>query len=221
MNQDTTQSPLTASIESNGESAPLSMWLVVFFAISVFASISYFNNHSGGTDVAGGVQPVVYSPFTSSNQLAIYPRAGGEDPEIANGRMLFKLNCSACHQDSGVGDPSKGCPPLDGSEWVTTAGPNRLIRIVLNGLAGPLEVKGAQWGTGVMTPFGTSLNDQQVANVLSYIRQGWGNKSKKFDLVTPEQVKAIRAKTATQEGNWKPADLLQIADSDSAAPAAK
>jgi len=178
-----------------------------------FGALVYVNNNAGGFDA------IVYAPFDNALAVTNYPRSGGPAPEVKNGEKLFSLNCAACHQTAGTGDPSKGCPPLDGSDWVQAAGPNRLVRIVLNGLQGPLVVNEKPWGTGVMTPFGSSLNDEQIADVLSYVRQAWSNKSKKFELVTPAQVKAIRAQP--KEGNWQPADLLKIAEKDEAAPAAK
>ena len=64
-------------------------------------------------------------------------------------------------------------PPLAGSEWVLEPGPNRIIRIVLNGFGGPVTVKGQSF-QNTMVPFRDILNDTQIAQVLMYIRSEWG-----------------------------------------------
>ncbi|HXG46731.1 MAG TPA: hypothetical protein VNO52_03840, partial [Methylomirabilota bacterium] len=94
------------------------------------------------------------------------------------------------------------------SEWVLAPKPDRLIRIVLNGLSGPIEVKGAQFNN-VMLPWRDALSDQQVADVLSYIRNEWGNKA---PFVKPDEVKAIRDATADKGVNWTAEELKAIPD---------
>ncbi|MFK7851842.1 MAG: cytochrome c [Akkermansiaceae bacterium] len=96
------------------------------------------------------------------------------------------LVCGACHGQNGEGGPAG--PPLAGSEWVT--GPiSNLILIQLRGLTGPIEVKGKlyEFPAG-MAPMAYQ-NDEQVAGVLTYIRNSFGNKA---SAVKPEQVSALR-----------------------------
>jgi mono/diheme cytochrome c family protein len=111
---------------------------------------------------------------------------------------------------SGTGNRGNNVPPLAGSEWVLAEGPNRIIRIVLNGLQGPLEVKGDQYGANVMTPFNI-LTDEQIAAALTFVRHSWGNNA---GPVSPEKVKAIREATKDRDGSWSPDELKKIPEKD-------
>jgi mono/diheme cytochrome c family protein len=97
-------------------------------------------------------------------------------------------------------------PPLAGSEWVTAEGHERIIRIVLNGLSGPIEVAGAQFNN-VMVPWRDTLKDEDIASVLSYIRSEWGNKA---DPVTVEEVKKVREGTKDRGNPWTADELKQV-----------
>ena len=79
-------------------------------------------------------------------------------------------------------------PPLAGSEWATGSA-TRMIHIPLLGLSGPIKIKGQPWNLA-MPNAGAALSDEDLALALSYIRVSWGNKA---SLVTPAQVKAVRA----------------------------
>ena len=130
------------------------------------------------------------------------------------GQQLFEKNCAACHQANGSGNPAAiNAPPLAGSDWVNAGGPNRVIRIVLNGLSGPIEVSGKQFGLGTMVPWRDALKDDEIAAILTYVRgnKGWGNGAAN---VSSPQVKTIRDKTTTQGGAWNAADLLKVPDKD-------
>jgi mono/diheme cytochrome c family protein len=122
------------------------------------------------------------------------------DPLVV-GQRLYTQNCSACHGAEGQGVPG-AFPPLDGTSWVVGS-EDRLIRVVMSGLMGPIEVKGNQYN-GVMPPFG-HMNDDQLAAVLSYIRQAWSNEA---PAVTPEQVGQVRRQVG-QRGPWQAVELLQ------------
>ena len=120
------------------------------------------------------------------------------------GKRLFTANCIACHQTTGLGIPGV-YPPLAGSDWAQ--GPeDRVIRIVLNGLSGPVKVSGKDFNN-VMTPFGTILKDEQIAQILTYVRSEWGNNA---PAVTPEAVAKIRADTASRSVQWTAPELLAI-----------
>ncbi|HLO60776.1 MAG TPA: cytochrome c [Bacteroidales bacterium] len=109
-----------------------------------------------------------------------------EQGTIATGQNEYVKYCLTCHQPDGNGVRSQ-FPPLAGNVLVT--GPaDTLIRIVLSGLEGPITVMGQQYGTQIM-PAQNYLTDQQIADVLSYIRNTWGNKA---DAVNAEEVKKIR-----------------------------
>lgn len=120
------------------------------------------------------------------------------------GKSVYLANCATCHQPNGGGVPG-AFPPLAGSEWVVGS-EERIIRIVLHGLQGPIKVKGNDYNN-VMAPLGAVLKDEQIANVLSYIRQEWGNTSPE---VLPETVAKVRAETASHSGYWTAEELLKI-----------
>ena len=120
------------------------------------------------------------------------------------GKKVFNSTCATCHQPSGQGIPGQ-FPPLAGSEWAQ-GDEQRIIRIVLHGLSGPITVEGKQFNN-VMAPLGAVLKDEQIANVLSYVRQEWGNKAPD---VEPDTVAKVRADTAGRTTNWTVAELENI-----------
>jgi mono/diheme cytochrome c family protein len=95
--------------------------------------------------------------------------------------------------------------------------PGRLIRIVLNGMQGPMTVSGKQynnsmiaWG-GPPPPNGSGLTDEEIAAVLTYVRQEWGNKA---PAVTAERVKLVREKIKGHPGAFTEAELMQVSPAD-------
>jgi cytochrome c oxidase cbb3-type subunit 2 len=97
--------------------------------------------------------------------------------------------CFTCHQPTGLGLPGQ-FPPLAGSDWVL-GNKERLIKITMHGLMGEIEVNGVKYNN-VMAPPGIppgSLTDQQIADVLTYIRNDWGNSASS---ISPEEVANIR-----------------------------
>lgn len=114
--------------------------------------------------------------------------------------------CMTCHQPDGGGLSASGFPPLSGTHWVL-GNEERLIKAVLKGLQGPIEVRNVQYGGQVpMTPFEGLLNDEEVAAVLTYVRNSFGNKASAID---PETVKRIRAAVKDKKDFYKPAELLK------------
>lgn len=107
-----------------------------------------------------------------------------QDPN--KGKAIYNKTCLACHQANGQGVPN-AFPPLAKSDYLN-ADVNRAIRAVIHGLNGPITVNGKKYNA-TMTSQG--LNDQQVADVLTYVYSNWGNNKTK---VTPAMVKAQRSK---------------------------
>lgn len=105
------------------------------------------------------------------------------------GQAAFETTCAVCHQASGSGLPGT-FPPLAGSEWVKGS-PERPIAVVLRGLQGPLKVGGMTY-SGSMPP--QPLEDQEIAEILTYVRSSWGNAA---GPVTAAQVAAVRKKVGT------------------------
>lgn len=114
--------------------------------------------------------------------------------------------CMTCHQSDGRGLSASGFPPLAGTKWVTGSD-ERLIKLVLKGLHGPIEVVGTKYAGQVpMTPFEGLLDDNEVASVLTYVRNSFQNQA---SVVTPIQVKAIRAAIVNKKGFYSPEELLK------------
>lgn len=106
--------------------------------------------------------------------------------QIEKGKQIYMGLCFACHQPDGKGLPGV-FPPLAGSDFLA-ADHNRAIRVVLKGLSGPVTVNG-QTINSAMPPQEAVLTDSQIADVLTYVLNSWGNKG---DAISADQVKAIR-----------------------------
>lgn len=162
------------------------------------------------------------TPMSSSNSLAgalanlkKFAQSGAQpdklivrkfkpDPKVhERGQAVFNLTCVACHGVDGKGVPGT-FPPLDGAAWAV-GDPKRMSKIVLHGLMGPLEVKGQKYNN-VMAPLGAALNDQQIADVLTYVRQNWSNDASP---VTAQEVAGVRAQTADRKTMYQPAELSE------------
>ena len=107
---------------------------------------------------------------------------------IKRGQKVYETTCIVCHQKNGRGVPRLN-PPLVKTEYVL-GDKSRLVQIVLKGLNQPIEVEGETYNN-IMPSF-AQLTDEQIADVLTYVRNSFGNKA---SAVTVAQVKAERAKT--------------------------
>lgn len=122
------------------------------------------------------------------------------------GREIYARegHCGTCHQPDGKGLPDAGFPPLDGTKWVLED-EERLAKITLKGLMGPIVVKGREYpGQVPMTPFEALLNDEEIAAVLTYVRNSFGNKAAP---VKPETIAKVRAAEKGKAGFYRPEDL--------------
>jgi nitrite reductase (NO-forming) len=105
------------------------------------------------------------------------------------GQRLYQTYCMGCHQAEGQGIPGT-FPPLAKSDYLL-ADTSRSIDTVVNGLHGPIEVSGQPYN-GTMPPMG-HLKDEEIADILSYVRSSWGNEA---NPITAAAVAAVRAKTS-------------------------
>jgi mono/diheme cytochrome c family protein/glucose/arabinose dehydrogenase len=130
-----------------------------------------------------------------------------EQKQFLAGHEIYSrdAHCATCHQKDGKGlDPA--FPPLHDSIFVH-GDPERLIKITLHGLMGPFELHGKSYNGQVpMTPFGGMLNDKEVSEVLTYVRNTFGNKS---SAITPEQVAKVREETKAVTGFYQMDELLK------------
>ncbi|MCW3112307.1 MAG: dehydrogenase, partial [Segetibacter sp.] len=153
--------------------------------------------HLNGREVAEKKEAIVKSDLKGAD-LALYNK----------GKAIFARDgyCSTCHQPDGKGLPASGFPPLTANNWVL-GNPDRLIKLVLKGMYGPMEVQGKKYSGQVpMTPFGGMLKDDEVAAVITYVRNSFGNKA---PAVSPDKVKQVRAATKNKTGFYSPEELLK------------
>jgi mono/diheme cytochrome c family protein len=123
--------------------------------------------------------------------LLLFAVSACEDPElkasIERGASVYTEFCVRCHMSEGI-DTSNRYPPLAGSNWLTEKR-KETIHATKYGLRGDIEVNGVAY-RDIMVPQG--LSDEEVADVLNYIMNSWGNKQEMK--VTPEEVKTIPKK---------------------------
>jgi mono/diheme cytochrome c family protein len=174
--------------------------------IALLVGLIYWGNmyiveHGGELDAR------VHSPYRNWKELEGLKPQDELARLAAQGARIFSQYCASCHMGDGNGNASSGFPPLVGSEWVLTKDPSRIIRIVLNGLGGPISVKGKEYGQAQMLPWRDALKDEDVAAVLTYVRNTWGNKALAVD---PALVKPIREQTADKVGPWTADELLKV-----------
>jgi nitrite reductase (NO-forming) len=108
----------------------------------------------------------------------------GFSQQIAKGKAVYATTCIACHQATGAGIPG-AFPPLAKSDYLNKD-LNRAIKQVIKGSSGPITVNGKKYNTPMPAQ---PLNDQQIADVLTYVYSSWGNNK---SVVTPAMVKAQR-----------------------------
>ena len=116
---------------------------------------------------------------------------------------VYEVTCLACHQADGKGLPP-GFPPLDRSPTVT-GNPAKLIRIAHLGLTGKIEVLDQTYDATM--PGHPQLTDQELADVLTYVRQSWSNDSSP---ISPAEVQTLRANMATRTAPWTVEELDKL-----------
>lgn len=128
------------------------------------------------------------------------------DGWLAGGKRVYG-QCAACHQPNGGGLPGQ-FPPLAGSEWVT-GGTKRLGAILLHGVQGPMTVSGNTYNQ-LMPPW-NALSDDQIGQVITYIRSEFGGLSgDPSAIVTAEMIAAARQEFSGKSGNYTESELLAI-----------
>lgn len=145
------------------------------------------------------------NPATDLSRLQGGERpATGAVPANATPADLYATACASCHLANGAGNHPV-FPPLAGSPWVT-GDAERLVRLSLHGLSGPIEVNGVAY-SGMMPGF-AHLDDARLAQVLTHVRTSWGNRA---DVVTAEDVAAVRRATADRQWPWTADELSRDA----------
>ncbi len=130
----------------------------------------------------------------------VIPLTAEQQTRFDKGKMIFAGLCAACHQPTGTGLDGLA-PPLVDSDWLL--GPaERPIKIVLHGVGGPLVVGGRTWRLE-MPPL-PILNDEQIADTLTYLRREWEHNASP---VSPEDVAKVRAANAKRTKAWTAEEL--------------
>jgi nitrite reductase (NO-forming) len=107
---------------------------------------------------------------------------------MKRGKEVYALHCQNCHMENGEGIEGLN-PPVAKTTYLKDTKKN--IGIILNGQTGDVTVNGKKYNA-IMNPM-DYLDDKQIADVLNYVRNSWGNK---YPVVTPSQVKTEREKPA-------------------------
>ena len=162
---------------------------------------------------ARATQPL-WGPALAANQLNLTSPAHGEylrkligtPRKVASaGENIYEMACLPCHQPEGKGLPGV-YPPLAGSDWVR-GDKARIIKVVLHGLTGPVTVAGQNFGgtpASVPMPAMGGLTDEQIADVLTFIRAAYGQQSPP---VTAAEVKTVRGATGNRQVPWTAGEL--------------
>ena len=117
------------------------------------------------------------------------------------GKSVYMTLCVACHQPTGAGLPPV-FPTIQQTEYVSGS-PERFAAMILKGVMGPITVKGMVFNNA-MPPQEAMLNDEKIAAAITYVRGSFGNT---YPAVSPEVVKAARAKFIDRKTSWTEAEL--------------
>ncbi|MGA1205559.1 MAG: c-type cytochrome [Opitutales bacterium] len=177
--------------------SPMPLFFVALFMVLAFWAGIYLVHYSGD-----------FGPFHYDETVrgGVVEDTGPREVDMmALGKRVYNQNCVACHQATGLGLPGV-YPPLVGSDWVKD-NPERLIKVVLAGLAGKVIVNGEEYNNA-MTPF-ARLKDQHIAAVLTYIRTSpdYQNNS---HAVSEELVKQVRDAYGARTDPWSQTELETI-----------
>lgn len=145
----------------------------------------------------------------NNEEAAASMLTGADQASFIRGMEIYGREgyCSTCHQPDGKGLVAAAYPPLSGTRWVQGS-EEKLIKLVLKGLHGPITINGKDYpGQVPMTAYEGLLTDEEIASVLTYIRNSFGNLS---DAVMPETVKKVRAEVKDKKGFYSPVELEKM-----------
>lgn len=177
------------------------LFLLGFVSTMIFVTSIYVVHYRAG-----------FSPMVYDERFDPAKSGGGGKKElspeqvIAAGKKSYMQVCSSCHQTNGMGIAGT-YPALAGAHWVT-GNDEVVIRILLHGLTGPIEGKTYSGGNmpafGKVTGGGYNWNEEKISQVLTFIRQEWGNAAAP---VTKEKVAEVLAAEKARAKPWTQEDL--------------
>lgn len=181
--------------EEGNERGPVWMYVVIICTLAF--GFFYMGRYLG--EVSDRAHVLYIQAETDSTKEEV------EFDPIAEGQQIYTRVCQACHQANGQGIQGV-FPTMVGADWVVD-NPDNVVKIVLNGLQGELVRDDATYN-GVMPQF-SRLSDQEIAAVVSYIRNDFGNEG---SLYPEERVTQIRELTADISGAYNEAQVLETAE---------
>lgn len=178
------------------------LFLLGLVSAMIFVTSIYVVQHRGG------FSSMVYDErFDPAKAGGATTKELTPEQIVAAGKKAYLSACVNCHQATGQGVAGV-YPPLAGSEWVQ-GNQERVIRVLLHGLTGPIDVEGKTFN-GAMPAFGKvpgggfNWSEEKISQVLTYIRQEWGNKA---DPITKDKVTEILNTEKARSTSWTQADL--------------
>ncbi len=121
--------------------------------------------------------------------------------ELPPAQTLYRNYCATCHGADGLG-VARRYPPLVDTHWVLEDS-ERLVLITLHGLTGPIEVRGQTYDD-YMPPLGHRLSDEEIAHLLTYVRNSWGNDA---GAITADEVSQTRQDHPHPRDPWTAEEL--------------
>jgi mono/diheme cytochrome c family protein len=167
--------------------------IAVFLGVNITTGRAIVPTAESVTNISHGLSPVVRP---AEETASAGPTETGP----------YQTICITCHQAEGQGIPG-AFPPLAGSEWLL-GNPEVPVRVVLLGLTGPIEVKGAKFNSAMPPPPG--LTDENIAAAITYARTHFGNHASE---VRVDLVKAVRGALAGRTTSWTASELAAMRDS--------
>lgn len=125
--------------------------------------------------------------------VAVVAVAGVDQATLERGKKVFTSYCATCHQANGQGLPNI-YPPLAKSDWLKSQPKEKVIEAVIYGLRGAITVNGKKYN-GVMNPLPTTYKDEDIAAVITYVYNSWGNPGTVVTVSDVRKVKAAHSKS--------------------------
>jgi mono/diheme cytochrome c family protein len=151
---------------------------------------------------AGGAGTVASTKPPKANNAP--PLTAAEQKLFDQGKVTYTKLCGVCHQPSGAGMAGLA-PPLLNSEWALAPNADIPVRIVLNGVTGPITAADVTWNVpGSIMPAQNNLTDEEIAGVLTYVRREWDHAATP---VEPQFVATVREKYKARNAPWTVEEL--------------
>lgn len=181
------------------ESSPRTPSLEVAFISGIGNTFKTVVRYQNGT-VGGIFDDLPSSPFVQAQE----PTPKATNDPVSEGKTIYLTQCIVCHMPNGEGIPRLH-PSLVDSEYVQ-GDKSQLIRMILHGLTGEIVVNDTIYN-GTMPPFGILNDDEQIAQVLTYIRSNFGNKA---SAIRAEEVARIREIETGRIEPWTIEELISL-----------